>query len=206
MPLAALALAGSLLFAWWLENRRPWQDEVAAINRQRASIIERRLRASGIPADQAAARAAEEAKQPPRIIEITPAATGRPERCLTCHQGIAQISASHPVEAMGCVVCHGGQGMALTEDEAHRGLLGRNPSELSTARASCGGSDKVTGRCHAGREESAANVVERVERTIMTTMTGVITSLRAAWGAQDSFHAYTPRPISMTPRCPSRRQ
>lgn len=187
--LAALMLAGSLLLAWWMENQRPWQDTVAAINRQRAAIVERRLRASGMPAGQASARAAEAAAQPPRIIEITPAATGQPERCLTCHQGIAQISPSHPVEAMGCVVCHGGQAMALTKDEAHRGLLGRNPSNLTTARASCGGSDNVAGRCHAGREEPAANVVERVERTIMATMTGVVTSLRVAWGAQDSFHA-----------------
>ncbi len=187
--LAALALTGSLLFAWWLENRRPWQDEVAAINRQRAVLLERRLRASGMPPAHAAAQAAEVAAQPPRIIEITPAATRRPERCLTCHQGIAPISPSHPPGAVGCVVCHGGQGMALTKAEAHRGLLGRNPSDLATARASCGGNDKVAGRCHAGREEPAANMVERVERTIMTTMTGVITSLRVTWGAQDSFHA-----------------
>lgn len=187
--LAALALAGSFLLVWWLESHRPWQEEVAAINRQRAALLEKRLRASGTPSALAAARAAEMAAQPPKIIEITPAATGRPERCLTCHQGIAQISPSHPPEAVGCVVCHGGQAMALTKAEAHRGLLGRNPSDLTTARASCGGSENVAGRCHAGREEPAANMVERVERTIMATMTGVITSLRVAWAAQDSFHA-----------------
>lgn len=187
--LAALALAGSLFMVWWLEGRRPWQEEVAAINQKRAVLMERRLRASGMPPSQAAAKAAEAASQPARILEITPAATGRPERCLTCHQGITQISRSHPAEAVGCVVCHGGQGMALTKAEAHRGLLGRNPSALATARISCGGGDAVAGRCHAGREEPAANMVERVERTIMATMTGVITSLRVAWGAQDSFHA-----------------
>lgn len=187
--LAALALAGSMLLVWWQEGRRPWQEEVAAINRQRAALVERRLRASGMPPDQAATRAGEIAAQPPRIIEITPVATGRPERCLTCHQGIARISPSHPPEAVGCVVCHGGQAMALTRNEAHRGLLGRNPSNLATARLSCGGGGKVAGRCHAGREEPAANVVDRAERTIMATMTGVITSLRVAWGAQDSFHA-----------------
>lgn len=187
--LAALALAGALLLAWRLESHRPWHEEVTAINQRRAALARERLLADGVEPGLAAAQAANIAAQTPTVKEIVPAFTGKPERCLTCHQGIAQISPSHPVEAVGCVVCHGGQGLALTKVEAHRGLLGRNPSDLATARASCGGGPDLAGRCHAGREEPAANLVERVERTIMATMTGVITSLRVTWGAQADFTA-----------------
>ncbi len=189
--LAALALAASLGLAWWRESRRPWQEEVRAIYQERARRLERRLRAVGLDPARIRARVRAVAEQPPRVIEITPQATGRPERCLTCHQGIEQISPSHPVEAVGCVACHGGQGLALTRAGAHRGLLPRNPSHPATARASCGGGGdpRLAGRCHAGRDQPAANLVYNLERTIMATMTGVLTSLRVAWGAQEDFTA-----------------
>ncbi len=60
----------------------------------------------------------------PEIVEITPTLTGLPERCLTCHQGIEEISASHPQEAFGCVLCHGGDGLALDADLAHATMRG----------------------------------------------------------------------------------
>jgi hypothetical protein len=185
---AALALCGALALAWWQESTRPWQQEVAAINQARAERMQKRLVKAGMPMERARARTEALANEPPRVIEIVPTAFGRPERCLTCHQGIEQISPSHPVQAVGCIVCHGGQGLALTKTEAHRGLLGRNPSDLRTARASCGGGGATT-RCHAGRESPVANMVYRVERTIMASMTGVLTSLRLAWGAQSEFPA-----------------
>jgi hypothetical protein len=187
--LAAAVLCAALGLAWWSQGQRPWQQEVRAINQARAAQLKKRLLAAGMNPARAAARAAAVADEPPRVIEFTPSAFGRPERCLSCHQGIGQISPSHPVEAVGCVACHGGQGLALTKAEAHRGLLGRNPSALPTARASCGGRGKAAGRCHAGRGDPAADMVYRVERTIMATMTGVLTSLRVAWGAQDDFTA-----------------
>jgi cytochrome c2 len=60
----------------------------------------------------------------------------RVDRCITCHQGIVwkglerveqpwgthpnrEILQIHPVEEYGCTICHGGQGYALTEWEAH---------------------------------------------------------------------------------------
>ena len=60
----------------------------------------------------------------------------RVDRCTTCHLGISwkgleeieqpwtthpmpEIFDNHPVEAFGCTVCHGGQGYALTEYDAH---------------------------------------------------------------------------------------
>ena len=189
LGLAALALAGSLLVVWRQEDRRPWQEEVAAINQARGRLLAARLRAMGAGEEQAREQAGLLATQPAQVKEVIPAATGRPERCLTCHQGIEEISPSHPVEAVGCVVCHGGQGLGLTKTQAHQGLRGRNPSALDQARVSCGGGPDLAGRCHAGRSEPHANMVDRVERTIMATMTGVITSLGVAWGSQTDWRA-----------------
>ena len=65
--------------------------------------------------------------QPLRII---PSLTGGPEYCLTCHQGVEEISSAHPVEVFGCVTCHGGEPLSLDPDKAHQGLIGgRNPVE-----------------------------------------------------------------------------
>ncbi len=60
----------------------------------------------------------------------------RVDRCITCHQGAfwrglesveqpwkthpdLELFNHHPVEEYGCTICHGGQGFALTEIEAH---------------------------------------------------------------------------------------
>jgi cbb3-type cytochrome oxidase cytochrome c subunit len=60
---------------------------------------------------------------------------GRTDRCITCHLGYnwagleraphpfrthpPGIIETHPVDEYGCTICHGGQGYALTVDEAH---------------------------------------------------------------------------------------
>ncbi|MBI4227260.1 MAG: cytochrome c [Candidatus Omnitrophica bacterium] len=58
---------------------------------------------------------------------------GRTDRCTTCHLGVDNPKMAdapqpfrthpdyliHPVEAFGCTVCHGGQGMAVTKQDAH---------------------------------------------------------------------------------------
>jgi len=60
----------------------------------------------------------------------------RVDRCTTCHQGVfwrgleravqpwtthpnLELFVSHPAEEYGCTICHGGQGFALDEFEAH---------------------------------------------------------------------------------------
>jgi len=77
----------------------------------------------------------------------------RVDRCVTCHIGYnweglenaphpfrthpRKIFEHHPVEEYGCTICHGGQGFALTEREAHgfiedwhEPLLGRELEQL----------------------------------------------------------------------------
>jgi cytochrome c2 len=60
----------------------------------------------------------------------------RVDRCITCHQGIKwsglerveqpwkshpnqKLFEKHPIEKYGCTLCHGGQGFAVTEFDAH---------------------------------------------------------------------------------------
>jgi len=98
--------------------------------------------------------------------------TGEVERCLTCHAGIEEISPSHPIETMGCVSCHGGNGLALEQDTAHEGLRGgRNPAALEVAGVSCGGS---SGQCHSGRGSLYQSPAETVPRMPMATKAGEI--------------------------------
>jgi hypothetical protein len=61
---------------------------------------------------------------------------GRVDRCTTCHLGMTwkgledieqpwgthpslELLTVHPIETYGCTSCHGGQGLALTENDAH---------------------------------------------------------------------------------------
>jgi cbb3-type cytochrome oxidase cytochrome c subunit len=78
----------------------------------------------------------EPAQIPAGIQQIWVEDLGRVDRCTTCHQGLLwkglqgveppwsshprpELLADHPVSEYGCTVCHGGQGYAVTELEAH---------------------------------------------------------------------------------------
>jgi hypothetical protein len=103
-------------------------------------------------------------------IVIIPTLTGKPELCLTCHNGIEEISAAHPVEAFGCVSCHAGDRLSLNKDAAHQGLIGgRNPSDLAVVRQGCGG-----GECHSGSAAAARDHIARVEHSVQSTYAGAI--------------------------------
>jgi cytochrome c2 len=73
---------------------------------------------------------------PTGIQQIWVEKLDRVDRCMTCHQGVTwkgledieqpwtshpspEIFKSHPIQEYGCTICHGGQGYALTENEAH---------------------------------------------------------------------------------------
>lgn len=62
--------------------------------------------------------------QNPKPIAITPSITGKTEYCITCHADVPEISQSHPVETFGCVLCHGGEPLALDADLAHSAMRG----------------------------------------------------------------------------------
>ncbi|MER3514298.1 MAG: hypothetical protein C4310_07840, partial [Chloroflexota bacterium] len=89
---------------------------------------------------------------------------------LTCHDGIEEISPSHPLATFGCVRCHGGNALALDKTLAHTGLRGgRNPSDFSVVEASCGGSD-----CHSGSAEAQRDHIHRAMTSVQATYAGAI--------------------------------
>jgi hypothetical protein len=116
----------------------------------------------------------------PEPVTLIPTLTGQPEYCLTCHSDLQEISPSHPVETFGCVLCHGGERLALDADLAHSTMRGgRNPSDLSVVETSCGGSN-----CHSGNQAEYRDHIQRVMTSIQTTYAGAISSIRFTFGAQ----------------------
>jgi quinol-cytochrome oxidoreductase complex cytochrome b subunit len=86
---------------------------------------------------------------------------GRAESCMLCHEGMTGFSPSHSPEAVGCVSCHLGNPFTPEKDLAHKGML-RVPGNLDNAARSCG-----TASCH-------PDITQRIQTTLMTTMSGII--------------------------------
>ncbi|MGE5123144.1 MAG: multiheme c-type cytochrome [Acidobacteriaceae bacterium] len=121
----------------------------------------------------------------PQPLGVTPTLTGQVEYCLTCHADLPEISRSHPLETFGCVLCHGGEPLALEADLAHSTLRGRaNPSGLSVVEASCGGE-----KCHSGTPQVERDHIQRVSTSLQATYAGAIAQLRYAFGAQPDLVA-----------------
>jgi hypothetical protein len=124
-------------------------------------------------------------EQNPTPVAITPSLTGQTEYCLTCHADIPEISQSHPVATFGCVLCHGGEPMALEADLAHSSMRGgANPSDLSVVEASCGGE-----QCHSGTSQANRDHIQRVTTSLQATYAGAIAQVRYAFGAQPDLTA-----------------
>ena len=102
-----------------------------------------------------------------------PVVMARPEGCLVCHRGVTGLGNSHRPEAVGCASCHGGDVFTLNKGRAHAGMevIAGN---LATAGRRCGQSS-----CH-------PSIVTRVERSVMTTMSGVVAVDRAVFGEPGS--------------------
>jgi hypothetical protein len=118
-------------------------------------------------------------------IPLTPTLTGQVEYCLTCHSNLAQISASHPVQTFGCVVCHGGERLALDANLAHSTMRGgANPSDYTVVQASCGGAS-----CHSGTPQSNSDHIQRATTSIQNTYAGAIASMLYTYGAEPDLVA-----------------
>jgi len=108
------------------------------------------------------------------------------ERCITCHDGIEEVSDSHP-RNFGCTVCHGGDGNSVEKESAHATLIydpdagtgKRNPSSLKVVEKSCGQL-----YCHSGHSQPNRNHIQRVKKSMMATLAGMISGLRYQWSAQ----------------------
>jgi len=121
----------------------------------------------------------------PKPIELIPTLTGKPEYCLTCHEDLPEISPAHPITTFGCIICHGGEPLALEANLAHSTMRGgRNPSDLSIVEASCGGKD-----CHSGPMEDQRDHIHRVLTSLQATYAGAIANIRYTFGAQPDLTA-----------------
>lgn len=157
--LALAALWVAFLAVWWREQNPAWAVWQAQYNAH-ANVTPV---ATGI--------------QP-----LIPTNTDKPELCVTCHVGIEDISASHPAEAIGCIVCHGGEPLALDKERAHATLRGgKNPSALDVAAQNCGQEN-----CHGGYADAEQNHVDRVLKSLQGTYAGGIANVRYAFGLQTS--------------------
>ena len=159
---AGLALLLATAAVAWKESRPTWQTWQARYNSEPG--------VTPIPVE---------------IRVLVPTQTGKPELCTTCHVGLEDIGTSHPAQTFGCVVCHGGEPLALDADAAHSTLRGgKNPSDLSVAQASCG-----TSSCHGGNSDEEQNHVDRVLKSVQSTYAGGIAAARFAFGAQSTLAA-----------------
>jgi len=121
----------------------------------------------------------------PTSIELIPSLTDKPEYCLTCHADLPEISASHPVKTFGCVICHGGERLALDADLAHSSMRGgRNPASLDVVQASCGSLN-----CHSGDPIKNRDHIQRVLTSVQATYAGAIANVRYTFGAQPDLKA-----------------
>jgi hypothetical protein len=105
----------------------------------------------------------------PDVPVPLPSVLGRPEGCLVCHRGVSGLGQAHRPDAVGCASCHGGNPFSLDKDAAHAGMI-LIPGNLAVAVQTCG-----RAACHPA-------IVGRVERSIMTTFSGVISVNRRVWG------------------------
>ena len=118
-------------------------------------------------------------------VVLIPTLTGQPEYCLTCHAELPEISSSHPEKTFGCVICHGGERLALNAELAHSSMRGGpNPSDLSVVQQSCGGGD-----CHSGSAADNRDHIQRVMTSVQSTYAGAITNILYTFGSQPDLTA-----------------
>ena len=116
--------------------------------------------------------------------------------CVSCHQGIEPFSdLQGPMMAaimaigranqdpQGCVVCHGGNPVAATKEEAHSGAPvalkeGIGPQMFYPDPGSVWIADRTCGQCHVG-------YAERLTKSLMNTEAGKLQGNLWSWGMLD---------------------
>jgi len=83
------------------------------------------------------------------------------ESCVICHHNMKGFTPSHDPQAVGCVACHLGDPYTFDKDISHRNML-KIPGNLANAGRTCG-----TAECH-------PEITERIQNTLMTTLSGVV--------------------------------
>jgi hypothetical protein len=105
--------------------------------------------------------------------EAIPSVQNRREACIICHSGLQGFSPSHDPIAIGCTSCHLGDPFSLHKESAHNNMI-LIPGNLTDAGKTCGTVD-----CHPG-------IPERVNQSLMTTNSGIVSVDRFVFGESES--------------------
>ncbi|MCP3928695.1 MAG: cytochrome c3 family protein [Bacteroidetes bacterium] len=103
-----------------------------------------------------------------RVTEVL----GKDETCMNCHKGVQGLAPSHM--ALGCSPCHLGDPYEEDAGKSHEGMV-LIPGNLSDVHQTCG-----TSNCH-------ADIASRVENSLMSSMSGVISVNRFVFGETNSL-------------------
>ena len=115
--LSSVSLTGLFLYMMWQEGNPEWKGYQVQYYRLLAQT-------TGDP---------KAVWTPLEVKQVHLPGLSRTDRCTTCHLGVSNPKMrdapqpfrthpeylAHPVEQFGCTICHGGQGMALTREDAH---------------------------------------------------------------------------------------
>lgn len=101
---------------------------------------------------------------------------GHAEGCVSCHKGMSGFSDAHKPEYIGCYSCHGGDPLTLDKIKAHDKMYAV-PGNLSNASVACGNIG-----CHPG-------IVERVDKSLMTSLRGIISVDKWVFGESSDLNA-----------------
>lgn len=94
------------------------------------------------------------------------------ETCIDCHGQPEGFSPAHPIEAIGCTPCHKGDPTASDLAKAHKNMV-LVPGNLADMYQTCGAAN-----CH-------HDLADRVDHSIMTTMSGIISVDKFVFGEID---------------------
>ncbi|MCW8823653.1 MAG: hypothetical protein OQK63_06180 [Ignavibacteriaceae bacterium] len=92
--------------------------------------------------------------------------------CIDCHGEMEGFTSTHSPEIIGCEACHLGNSFTSNKEFAHKGMI-IIPGNLSDAERTCGATN-----CHPG-------IPQRIQKSLMNTMSGVISVDRFAFDEID---------------------
>ena len=101
----------------------------------------------------------------------TPLIQGKKESCVVCHNKVHGFTKAHNPKVIGCFSCHGGNPFATNKNQAHENMI-LIPGNLSNTQQSCG-----TAGCHPA-------ISHRINTSLMTTLSGMISVDRTVFGEQ----------------------
>lgn len=107
-----------------------------------------------------------------------PLIQSKKESCVVCHSEVHGFTDAHNPGVIGCFSCHGGNPFATNKNQAHKDMM-LIPGNLSNAAQSCG----TTG-CH-------PNITRRINTSLMTTLSGMISVDRFVFDEQDNPNLLT---------------